>query len=82
VKLCMSCLWRGIHAPDCLDVTGSSSRTAVMERPEMPVEARTDVRRVSGWSLASLVVGSVLMALGWILNGPVSLLIYGALQRG
>ena len=49
--------------------------------PQTSHKTRTDVPGVPVWGVALIVLGLALMAFGWLLNGPVSLLIYTAIHR-
>lgn len=59
------------------ELTYTGVMRAIEEGPEMAAEPSA---RVPAWSLLAIVVGCVLMALGWMLNDPVSYLIYSLMQ--
>ena len=58
--------------------------TGVMEalenQPQSHAKRRTDVPGVPVWALAMIFAGLVLMAFGWMLNDPITHLIYGAIH--
>jgi hypothetical protein len=54
---------------------------ALDKGPEMPAERPSRVPRVPVWSVACVFSGSVLMAVGWMLNEPVARLIWEAIPR-
>ena len=60
------------------------SWTGVMEAfdkgPQTSHKARTGAPGVPVWGVALIVLGLTLMAFGWLLNEPVSLLIYTAIH--
>jgi hypothetical protein len=63
------------HSPDAgVSVTGIMR--ALDKGAEMPAERPSRVPRVPVWSVACVFAGSVLMAFGWMLNSPVSRLIW------
>lgn len=85
--VCMSCFQpNGQHANDCLDFAtvrivppgDALSWTGVMEAIQEPSEPRSAVPRVPVWTLAAIVCGSVLMAVGLLMNDPVSLWVWEA----
>lgn len=81
--LCLSCLRQGHHADDCADRTSGWDvvrRALVTPTAEYPVEPRALVPRVPVWSLVSIVSGLTLVAVGWLLNDPVSQLIWGMIH--
>lgn len=79
---CGSCsLARGQHTSDCADQVGLSF-TGVMRAIEKGPEDISEARSpIPAWTLVAVMAGSVLMALGWMLNGPVSRMMYEAIQR-
>lgn len=85
-RMCMSCLRTGHHAWDCADrepvhrVPGPAA-TSVMEAPQIAVAPRNRAGRIPAWSVVSIASGAVLVALGWILNEPVSQLVFEAIPR-
>jgi hypothetical protein len=60
------------------------SFTGVMEAldksPQSHAKTRTGVPGVPVWALAMIVAGLALMAFGWLLNDPITHLIYGAIH--
>lgn len=53
---------------------------AIEKGPEIAAEPRSAVPRVPVWSLASIVSGAVLMAVGWLMNDPVSRMVFEVIQ--
>lgn len=60
------------------------SFTGVMEafdnQPQSHAKGRTATPGAPVWAIAVIFLGLVLMAFGWLLNGPVSSLIYTAIH--
>lgn len=53
---------------------------ALEKGSQRPAEARSERTPIPVWALASVFAGVVLMALGFLLNDPVSHLIFGAIH--
>lgn len=53
---------------------------AIEKAPQSHAEARSARPPVPVWPVAMIVAGLALMAIGWMLNGPVSLLIYALIH--
>lgn len=70
---------RGYLADNALTVTGVIR--AIVKDPETHAEDRTGIPRVPVWSLAAIVSGLVLMAIGWVLNDPVAQFVFEAIPR-
>ena len=70
---------RPVPRTDALTVTGVMR--AVEKGPSSVVERPSRVPRVPVWSLASIVSGAVLMAIGWLMNDPVARMVFEAIPR-
>jgi hypothetical protein len=78
-KLCLSCLPQGHHADTCADLTSGWDvvrRALVNPTDEYPVETVRTTRPVPVWTLVSIISGLTLIAIGWMLNGPVSRMVW------
>lgn len=79
-RRCMSCTLVGQHTYDCADRNPMDQTTVITV--VQPVESDPDARTpVPVWAPVALVAGAVLVALGWILNEPVSQLVWEAIPR-
>lgn len=76
-------LWQSVPPPEDT-LGGGLSFTGVMEAfdkaPQSHAKGRMDGSGVPVWGVALIVLGLALMAFGWLLNDPVSLLIYTAIH--
>ena len=53
---------------------------AIEKGPQSHAKGQTDAPWVPAWALLRIFAGLVLMAVGWLLNDPVSHLIYGVIH--
>jgi len=82
--------WKSTSVGDTTYITSDGMRndgltwTGVMdafaEAPQTHAEARSARPPVPVWPVALILLGLVLMAFGWLLNEPISLLIYTAIH--
>lgn len=62
-------------------LTWTGVMDAFVETPQNHAKGRITLPQVPVWPVVLIVLGLALMAFGWLLNEPVSLLIYTAIHR-